>query len=504
MKQNHELLEMTQMVPAVTAQASIEGAMTVPEGMPDMASVLSVEARAQIESAEPVENGVMMEGEAEFTIIYTDAENEPYSFTMTTGFKHSMQMPGAKPGMDADVDARITELSYTLKDGRTISSQAVVEIEVSMQSEEQESVLSSAADEALQVQTRRVQVPGKCCTASAVHLARDDAAIPQGEPRARRVLFCGGIARVLASVFEQGKLIVRGTLRVTIIYATGEKRRPIVQFVHNIPFEHMLTMEGCRECARKRVRARVRDSDCRIEDEGRVLRIESTVFINGRCCNLLLAETIVDAYSTKQKIGLDTVDMSWQSEAAEADGRLSMREAAPVPENMPAMGELLFVSARPVVTAGKAMENSVSVEGLVQCRIIYTSDEGKMASYAVDAPFVINMTAEGAGEGMGVAAEVVVEQAGVGPSGELRIELSCHATVTKEEKETAVSAIRDEGLLEAASGIAVHFAGESDTFWSVAKEYAVTMEQLMDTNPQLSEGRFSSGQKVTIFKPYER
>lgn len=502
MKQTQEQLKITQVLPRIVAQASIDGDLELPAGSADMGSILTVEAYPDIQSAEAVEGGVVMDGTADITVLYVDTEGNPEGITLTTGFKHTAQAPGVTPGMDVDADPQVISLTYDMKDPRSLSVQAVVEMDISAQGEKDVSVMQNAAADGLQLLAQRRPVPDRCCTQSSSTVVREDVAIAQGEPPAIRVLSCRGYSRVNTSRFEDHRLIVRGTLFLTIMYATANPRRPVAQTTRSLPFEQMLMMDGCTSCDRKRVRSFVRDANCRMEDEGRVFSTAATIVVNARCCDMRMLETVADAYSTQRRVGVTPVDIGWQGNPVEASGAVSLREMAPVPEGMPEMEEPMFILATPMVTGKMATESMISVEGLVMCKVVYMTQDGMLAAYPVEVPFMSQMRADGAMDGMDIEAKVMVEQVSMGMNGELRIEMQVEARAAGMEKMTAVSELSDEGELETGRGIIVHFTGENDTPWSIAKEYALTPDELAKMNPGMKDEAVV-GQKIIIFKPFE-
>ncbi len=502
MKQTQEQLKITQGLPRIVAQASIEGDLELPAGSADMGSILSVEAYPDIQSAEAVEDGVVMDGTADITVLYVDTEGSPEGITLTTGFKHTAQAAGVTPGMDVEAEPQIVNLTYEMTGPRSITVQAVVEMDIAAQGERDVSVMQNAAADGLQLLAQRRPVPDRCCMQSSSTVVREDIAVAQGEPPAVRVLSCRGWSRVNSSRFEDRRLIVRGTLFLTITYATANPRRPAAQVVRSLPFEQMLPMDGCTSCDRKRVRSFVRDANCRMEDEGRVFAAAATIVVSARCCDMRMLETVADAYSTQRRIGVTPIDIGYQGNPVEAGGPVSLREMAPVPEGMPAMEEPMFILATPMVTGKMATEGALSVEGLVTCRVVYLTQEGMLAAYPVEVPFMSQMRAEGAEDGMDVAAKAMVEQVSMGMNGELRIELQIEAQAAGMERMTAVAELSEEGELETGRGIIVHFTGETDTPWSIAKEYALTPEELAKMNPGM-KGEVAMGQKIIIFKPFE-
>ncbi|MFR4699611.1 MAG: DUF3794 domain-containing protein, partial [Christensenellaceae bacterium] len=91
--------------------AMVEGAIELPNGLPEMQSVLDVSALAEAQNTDLLEGRIVVSGTVSFMILYLDKMGEPVSFDARCDFKHSIPNSDAAPGMNALSRVRTGEIS---------------------------------------------------------------------------------------------------------------------------------------------------------------------------------------------------------------------------------------------------------------------------------------------------------------------------------------------------------------------------------------------------------
>ncbi|MCC5912036.1 MAG: DUF3794 domain-containing protein [Clostridiaceae bacterium] len=97
------------------SQVLLRETLELPNSLPPMAQIFSVNAKPIVTDYSLMENKVVLEGVLETHVIYTAEEGlQPiYSYMQEIPFRHSVDIDGVKGNMEADIELLVQELDYS-------------------------------------------------------------------------------------------------------------------------------------------------------------------------------------------------------------------------------------------------------------------------------------------------------------------------------------------------------------------------------------------------------
>jgi hypothetical protein len=168
----------------------------------------------------------------------------------------------------------------------------------------------------------------------------------------------------------------------------------------DIAFTHEINMAEIKPDMKCDVTFKLGEIDENIRDnengEKRAIEIEIIVNIGVKLYAKREMQMIVDAYSPQERYELEKQNIKIMSYFNENTDNQTLKEKMVLPEDANIVGEIKYMTANPVITDVKLVEDKAVIEGMIECSIVYSTDEEtpKMANYDEEFPvkFVIDIT----------------------------------------------------------------------------------------------------------------
>ena len=130
-----EELRLEEVVGKWTSQLVISHTVTIPEEKPPARAIIDFVARPRINKVTVLPGKVVVDGIIDFTIIYeaTEVTQTVHVFHAEVPFSQFVEIPGAEPGMTANVNVVVEHAVFSLTaDGRDVTIRAVAALKVKL------------------------------------------------------------------------------------------------------------------------------------------------------------------------------------------------------------------------------------------------------------------------------------------------------------------------------------------------------------------------------------
>ncbi len=118
-----------------SSQTVVKETMDVPEDLPNIFKVFTVDAKAMVTDYRLVEDKNVIEGFINGNVVYIGDTEEMtvHSFNQEIPFRHYIDMPGAKDGMVVDIEAEVNDINYSMMNSKQVEVKFNLNIESCLQ-----------------------------------------------------------------------------------------------------------------------------------------------------------------------------------------------------------------------------------------------------------------------------------------------------------------------------------------------------------------------------------
>ena len=502
-----EAVKIEKLIGTLEEQALVEGEVSLPSSKNDIESVLFVEARVGMDSAEGLEGRVMMEGTVVFNVIYRSTDGEITSFESSSNFKHNIDFGPADTGVDCEVAAQVQQVEYTVADRRRLNASAVVNLACTVTQQQEVSIVSGVDENSdLQQINDTIYIPTLLRGSDRLQIS-EDAMLNQGLPGVEEILGVSGYGRIKSARAELDRLVVEGEAKIWLVYHGGEEE-PLVATTLSVPFSGIMEMEGLEESAN--VFASVRLSEIFVApiDEGsRMLSVDFVANLNAVAVQLAEYPVIQDCYSLSSEVTLEKETLSCRQIKGHGYGKCVVKENMVLPGGMPPIDKVAMANASAMITSKQALYGKVAVEGILFIGVVYLTQEQDLRSLNVQTAFSGEIDVSDVTENMEIEITADIESIyvnGLGNEFEVKVILDAEVTGFINSEMDAVTDItftpKEKSL---SGGITIYFASEGETPWSVAKKFNTKVDIICKYNPEIQDAdALKEGQKLYLYRPY--
>ena len=322
----------------------------VPDSKPDILKVLQLNARPRVTGCETKGGRVSVTGTITYNILYLadDEEKGIHSITSSCDFSNVVREDAITENMLTFADVDIRDLNCSVANCRkfTLHTSLYMYLQVySCYTLDFISEIEGACTKKQQISSSTI-----CATAQSTSTLADSFSIAPDKEPIKEILKTDAIITDSEIKIIDDKAIVKGNLRITVLYKTNSK---IEHVQSEVPFAHIVEADGIRE-----------DMDC--EYCIKLLDIYSTPIANsdGKMCNIdfsadlffrviarctYSANCVVDAFLPHGKLDCKYTPVSIDHIDTTIRKSVDIREKITLPESFPHISSVYQVVVRPFI-----------------------------------------------------------------------------------------------------------------------------------------------------------
>ncbi len=497
-KLNKEHLRLNTAMCSRHMQTTVESDVIVPDIKPDILKVLQVSSEAAITRKEVQTDKIFIQGIVRMNVLYSPdngIEGGIKAISTNQEFNHSLDIPGAMPGMELFVDAETDPAEYTFVNSRKLKLRTRISLSSRLLSVS-EIDIATGVDEDCRIETKckPMKLYNPCINAVRDILIRERLEVPAGKPSICDVLKMNikPFSTQLTSL--DGKAMAKGELKVCTLYC-GEGDAPQPEIMeHNLPFSEIPEIDGLREGMEAEVDYCLKDSYyevCQDSDGDRkIISLEATVEATIRGFEVVECSAVQDAYSLNHPIELKNETCTIEQLIASCTNQTTIKEPVIIPDYLPEVHCLCECTATPSIENVSVAMGEVTVNGFMHCNILYLSEDPTTPAcgFAHILPFTHTFEVKGASHNSVCDAKADIEHISCtissGKSLEVRAIVSTSIKVVEPTSVELVSEINcdTETTLPKPPAMSVYFVQKGDSLWSIAKKYRTSADSILSTN----------------------
>lgn len=498
------------------SSAVIENDIIVPDSKPDISKILIVDADVYKSGVECKRDKTTINGRLRYKILYVadDESGSIRSIESDLPFSVAADTPGSDEGMWCRAECSIEYLEYEVSNSRKLAVKTIMDTSCKVR-EEQEFFIAEEIEgtEDLQQQRKKYFINSFTGKGRESFVVNDSTDIPAGKPSIVEILRSDIKLSGLEYKLEDNKITVQGEINVATLYISEDEERHIESVENELPFTQILEIDGIEDDCEFDISCEITDARISaqedMDDELRVLELSFELTAEALGFRQTAVDAVSDAYSPSRNIILKKETIVMEEFARQEKGNFFMKEIINT-DDAANIGQIFNVTAKPVISEYTAFDNKLTIEGLTECNILYSSgsENQPIRNFKQELPFKQSLAIEGlkAGQDCEVALAVQHLNYSMASSQEVDLRLSLDATV-KISGETEIPVIIDaeetediETRNESAASVLIYFVKSGDSLWSIAKKYRTTIEAIERVNELTSGEKLNLGQQIIIPK----
>jgi len=488
-------------------QTVVRGQIEVPETKPGVEKILSKETTARVRDVSIVPDKVIINGTLILQVTYIAFEPDQSVHAMHgyINFTTYVDVPGAEPGMDYDVDFTVEDVSMTPSKSNACGFDvaAVLSTYAKVMDVEDMDVLTTtpAGNEALETQDITVEhMVGDRETKQVI--VSDAFDVPDEKPAVEKILSTKAEVEITDKRVLAGKVIVDGEVKIEVMYVSLTPGQSVHNLHRAFKFSNFVEVPEAQQGMNVHVKAEVESAD-----------------IEALTCPRLTADVIVQltAYVTETRTledvptklhdetGYDKVNMKFDREIGTGETQVVLRESTEVPEAKPDVMKVLESRVNKIkVTETNILKDKVLIRGNADVEVVYVSTKPDQAVHAMHQRlnFRTFVVVPGAENGMKAKITVSTEYVNVDQMNcDLHTEavLKVKATVTElSQLDVYVPAVTPSPT--PTTCVPTDYTVQAgDTLYSIAVAHGTTVAMILAENPQITNPDvISIGQVIKI------
>ena len=509
-----DIINYKELIGEGSSQTMVNGDIVLPERNPEISKVLNMNSRVTVNSCETTDDKIILEGKVDFDVLYASTIDNPGMFRVnaSSNFTHNIQVPGAQDKMSCEVMPNIEHTEYELLTNKKIKVNAVIDMKGMVFKKSTAEAITDINGEDVQILKDTMRAEEFIAENTSESDIKGKIELTDGMPEVKAIVRNDIYVHKSNVSVQEGKAIINGCVHVSIMYETVENP-DMKNLEQDITFTNEVEMPGLKPGMRCDAAYKIMDTYNEVKEnenaERKIIEVEVVLEMNAAAYAGKELPIIIDAYSQMERYELERQSLKSVSYFGEGTDSQSIKERLTLPDDLEPINEIKYVTASPIITEIKAIEDKVTAEGIVNFCIMYSaaSEEGAMFSFEEEIPFRSTIDIPGARIEMLPKAEAYVEHISYDKVSQREVDvktvIECLVKLFSKLTLDYVKTIQQSEIpanIKNMPSIVIYIVQPHDTLWKIAKKYCTTIEDIIKINDIDNPDIVTAGVKLLIPK----
>lgn len=469
-----------------TMEQPIETEFLVPEYCPDIARILKCEMTPRLVSKSVSGGTMIIDGCAEIDVIFCGEDGKISSVLTKFNFTKTVDDPSFSDGY-VMVKLKNGHLSCRQTTARRIEIRGSVCIDIAVAIKEDDEIICDIEDQSAQLLRKSETATTELGFSEKTAILEEEIMLGAGQPEIKYVLRQNAVAMVSECKIISDKAVVKGNVKVEIIYCSVEDR-PVCHYAM-VPFSQIvdITTEGEDCTAEADAEITALDVKPRTGGDGITNYFVVTIKLNVGVQSFCESEIpiIADAYSTKYKTELATKDLMVKKRVDSINEKIMVKKTLDFSE-----GQIMGVAdvwcsagANDVRFDGKEM----IISGMLNVCVLAYSAEDCPEYFERNVEFEYRTMISEAFENMACEPKIYPVDCSYTLLGsgqiELQAELQVCANVYIQKKVPCVTDVSfNEENEMGDEAIIAYFCDKGESLWDISKKFCASLQNIKEQN----------------------
>lgn len=496
-------------------QITIGDDYSVPDGKPDIASILQKKAELHIEEVHTEKGRIKIRGILKMWVLYLAERSSDTAncLSMEFPFDEILYMEGASSGDNLKIDWNIEELRVSIVHPGKLSVRALVTLQGNISGNESHLVTENVEEQAeVYAKTGTFSMAEPVLERKDSYRIRDEVMLPVNKPNVQNLLWKNLQLRGLDLRMQEGRLAIKGEVLLFVVYQ-GEEDPSAVQWLEQtIPFHGTLDVTGLTAEMFGVLETEISHQDVELkpdyDGEMRMFQLELLLDVHmhiyeERTCNVLK-----DAYSTKEQLNLQSKEIMYEKLRMCNQTKCRVSNLEKLEDDLKIL-QILGHQAQLQGKSSKMTEQGILREGTLEVQVLYVtaSDRQPFGAATVSIPYsqlieIPEMQKDDTWKITETLEQIFITMPDSNQL-EVRGVINLNVCVMQQCRLQNIIGVTSESYdleeYKKRPGMMIHFVQPQETLWEIAKGNRTTMEDIKKLN-ELTVDEVPPGQKLLLLK----
>ena len=496
-------------------QLTLDDDFNVPDVKPDVAEIVKEQGDITVQEIKAMNGKAVVKGNLNFSLLYISEDDyqRVHNITGSLAFEELINMDAACAEDVIQCHYEMEDLSTSLINSRKVSVRAIVTFYCTAEdSYEQETGIGVSEGEDVYTRSRSMDITQLVTGKKDTFRIKDEIMLPTGKDNIEEILYQEADLRGVEYRMTDGGLHISGDMLVFLLY-NGEGEEQSVNFhTLQIPFSETIVCEGCKEDMTADVEAVIKGRDFQIkpDDDGeqRIIDVEAVVEMDIKVYEQEEITVLEDMYALGCELSPVRKMAHYERLLMRNGSKLRINDQMEMDSDSQVL-QICHAGGSIKIDEERAVPDGVEVEGALEVQILYISsdDEHPLGYARGDIPFSHMVEIKGMNENSTYHLRSGLEQVSVnmldGKEAEVRAIIGLDVIAFDNMEESVITDIKEENLdnekWQNMPGLVGYVVKEGDSLWSIAKEFLMSMDSIMELNG-LESDKISKGDKLLLMK----
>ncbi len=501
-----------------SVQVIKERDLIVPDGKPDMQSVIQLDGKVVMDQVDVTQDRIMYRGRIDVCILYRAVNNPKCTYTMkgTIPIEDFVIMDGINKDQRVDFDCEIEHMSYNILNERKINVKAMLQIEVDATGCKDTAIITEVkTDYPIQVKEEQIEIVSLGDEKEDKVIVKEDLTIPQSKPAICEILKTNVQIKEDQVKRTDSEIKYNGMIEVTTMYKPVEDEDDIQIVSHRMPFEGSIENQKADNEVFWNCTLDVEPSFIEVaadyDGEDRIIECECIVTAKYSTYNKDTYDTVSDIYCPGKMVKTKEQTLDYMNLLDKIELAIPKKEAIPITANPEDTLEVFSVDIKPTIEEKNIENGKLGIKGLLEIKTICInkSEEGNDINTMVNVvPFSQEMDIKEVPGKAYVASSVEAKDVNVYAQTKKELvveyildyvtELFGAARLNVLEEIDIENMSKEE--MDAFPSMTVYQVKKGDTLWNLAKRFNTTVSDIQEINGIDIPENLREGQKIIILK----
>lgn len=501
-------------------QITLDDDYNLADYKPDILKIIGEKGQIRMEEVKAEKDLVRLRGVLCFEVLYRSAREDGFISHLKgeLSFQDNVRMEGAEDYDTVMINPQIEDLSIGLINSRKLEIRSLITIQLQLSQPCVHSLaVGLSAPSAGNIQTRKKQITVLELLGQKKDTSRFRAelTLPSNKPSVQEILWYSVQPRGIENQLSEGAITLSGELLVHMVYKGQEEGEQLQCLELAVPMQTKLDVPEAGAEVISWVRIQPASSELEaVEDfdgEERMLNLETVLEVEYTIWQERTLDILQDVYDVNADLNCVTDDIFLQQLLIKNDSRFRINERIRLEEDAQVLQICSCVGSVQVDEA-TIEDGHLAVDGILQLQLLYIASDDDLPLITVEQALPFHETIEVPGlkpenknisfqleAGIDQLTTALLDQKQIECKAQLRLcALVFENHEIKNIDHIEVSPIDPESQ-QNQPGMIGYIVKKGDTLWQIAKNYRVTLQQLMELNNRADEN-LQPGEKLMIVK----
>jgi len=463
---------------------------TLPDFCPDISKIFKCRAMPRITSKELSGKSIVIEGQVDLTLLYSDRENRLCSYEYQYPFSKTIDTPCDTSEASISCKAKTEYINCRAITGRKVDIHGAVRIHIKLFKRCDTEIVSDFDDE--NIELKRLIMPATLPMGYAEKYltVEEEIHIGQGQPNIEKIIRYDANSYVKETKLITDKAVVKGELCVNILYCPENSCKP--QIVKTIlPFSQIIDIKGVTEDCRAETLSKLSFLEVKprlsVSGENKCFSLTAKILltVDAYCSNEIAV--ILDAFSRKFESDISQNKIPIEKITHDINETYHCKKTVETEESIAEIIDM-WCDVQSFVTKFENCEMLICgtiIAGMVLC------DENEAVIYTekpIDFEYRYPVSCSLGTPHCSPQIEIISKGFTLTSANriELSIELKINASVYEKKELSLISdiSLNETRPIENKNEFAmtIYFADDNEAVWDIARKYNASVDEIMNIN----------------------